>query len=378
MHRPDRPHVLLVHDAYADYVTCLANALAEEVPVTLLHNARIHSMIERSLSPAVKTAVYPYLRIRDPRRMTRLPRADRVAASVGAEIVHLQQSNDPLFNFLQLPRRSDLPRVMTVHDVSPHPGDGTRIPGGHVTLRARRRRIDRFIAHAEPLRDDLACRWQIPERRIDVVPHGELGRLYRGHASRAGRTGTVSGKSGGLRVLFFGRVWPYKGLDRLIEAMNMLAPTRPGLVLTIAGVGESLDRYVAAVRRPLEVELLNRYVRPDEVAEVFEASAVVCLPYLEASQSGVHALACGMGVPVVASAVGGLVTAVVDGRDGLLVPPDDVGALADALARVLDDPKLRARLSAGATARALGDLGWARVADATLGVYARAAWEHRR
>jgi len=368
----DRPHVLLFHDSYMDYVTCLANALAERLPVTVLHSSHMHDWMP-GLSDAVRTAVYPYRRMRDPRRLRHLPVVADVAASVGADLVHFQQSVDPWFNLTQLRGRHRLPDVMTVHDVAPHPGDRTTVPGGHLTLRTQRRAMDRFIVHSAPLRLDLVRRWRIRAEKVDVVPHGELGRLYRRLAGR--RTG-ADATSGRQRrpgnVLFFGRVWPYKGLDRLVQAMNLLAETRPGLVLTIAGEGHGLDAYRRAVRPPLAVRVLDRYVEQDEVSELFAEADVVCLPYLEASQSGVHALACGLGVPVVASAVGGLASAVRDGCDGLLVPPGDVAALAAALARVLDDPALRVRLASGATARAVGDLDWGTIADTTLEVYARA------
>jgi glycosyltransferase involved in cell wall biosynthesis len=366
-----RPAVLLVHDSYRDYVTGLANALAERVPVTLLHSTSAHEWMRPGLSDAVRVVVHPHRRVRDPRRFTSTPAVADVAASVGADVVHLQQSTDPVFNLVQLRRRPRLPQVMTVHDVAPHPGDRTSVPGGQLTLRAQRARIDRYITHAAPLREELARRWRLPTERIDVVAHGELGGLYRRYAEAAGPT-PAEQRSGGPEVLFFGRVWPYKGLDRLIAAMNVLAESRPGLVLTIAGEGQSLDGYLAAVRPPLAVQVLNRYIGQAEVAGLFTAADVVCLPYLEASQSGVHALACGLGVPVVASAVGGLSSAVRDGEDGVLVPPGDVPALIGALDRVLGDPALRARLSAGALARAAGDLSWDAVADATLEVYARA------
>jgi glycosyltransferase involved in cell wall biosynthesis len=365
-----RPHVLLVHDSYMDYVTCLANALAERVPVTVVHSSHMHSLMP-ALSEDVRTVVYPYRRMRDPRRVRHIPVVGDVAASVGADLVHFQQSVDPWFNLTQIRGRRRLPEVMTVHDIAPHPGDRTSVPGGHLTLRIHRRRMERFITHTSPLRDELVRRWRIRAESVDVVPHGELGGLYRRLAGHP----TGSDPSGGgmrrLNVLFFGRVWPYKGLDRLVEAMNVLADTRPGLILTIAGEGQDLDTYLKAVRGPLGVRVLNRYVDHDEVAALFGEADVVCLPYLEASQSGVHALACGLGVPVVASAVGGLASAVRDGRDGLLVPPGDVTALTAALARVLDDPALRAQLSSGATARAAGDLHWGTIADATLEVYAR-------
>lgn len=373
MTRPRRAlHVLVVHDAYDDYVTCLVNSLAERAHVTVLHSAALHARMRAVLSPDAATVVYPHHRVRDPRRLRAIPAIDGVAAAVGADVVHVQQSNDPSFNLVQIASRPWTPHVLTVHDVRPHPGDRTHVPGGHLTLRVQRRRFDRFVAHSSPLRDDLSRVWRVPTERIDVIPHGELGTLYRAQAA-VGPTGGHGWKT--ARVLFFGRVWHYKGLDLLIMAMNRLASTRPGLTLTIAGTGEPLDRYLADVQPQLIVEVHDRHIPAHEVAALFDSAAVVCLPYREASQSGVQALACGLGVPVVATAVGGLATATSDGVDGLLVPPDDVPSLTAALAAVIDDPGLRVGLAAGARARSANELNWGVVADRTLETYTRVVAE---
>jgi glycosyltransferase involved in cell wall biosynthesis len=78
------------------------------------------------------------------------------------------------------------------------------------------------------------------------------------------------------------------------------------------------------------------------------------------------------GRPVVASAVGGLLDLVVDEETGLLVPPGDVGALREALRRLLADHELRARLGANARRRAEETLSWERVTDLTLAAYQEA------
>ena len=78
------------------------------------------------------------------------------------------------------------------------------------------------------------------------------------------------------------------------------------------------------------------------------------------------------GRPVVASAVGGLLDLVVDEETGLLVPPGDVGALREALRRLLADEELRARLGANARRRAEETLSWERVTDRTLAAYEEA------
>jgi glycosyltransferase involved in cell wall biosynthesis len=87
------------------------------------------------------------------------------------------------------------------------------------------------------------------------------------------------------------------------------------------------------------------------------------LPYIEGSQSGVTRIAYPFGVPVVVTDVGSIPESVVAGRSGLIVPPGDTPALTAALASVVCDDALRARLSAGAAEMAAGPMSWKLVAE---------------
>src|SRR5690606_13974896 len=92
-------------------------------------------------------------------------------------------------------------------------------------------------------------------------------------------------------------------------------------------------------------------VGPERVAALMRAARVVVLPSRSENFPLVVLEALAAGAPLVATRVGGIPEAVRDGREALLVPPDDPAALAGALARVLADPALRARLAAAALAR---------------------------
>jgi glycosyltransferase involved in cell wall biosynthesis len=99
------------------------------------------------------------------------------------------------------------------------------------------------------------------------------------------------------------------------------------------------------------------------VPAVFARARVVATPYLAGSQSGVVHLAMTMARAVVASDIGELGEAVVQGETGLLVPPGDVEALAAALEQVLSDPALAESMGAGGRKRVLEEFGWERVAE---------------
>ncbi len=133
-----------------------------------------------------------------------------------------------------------------------------------------------------------------------------------------------------------------KGIDVLLEA---LADARLGaLVLLVAGEGPEREA-LAARARSLGLGPRARFLgRRDDREALLAACDLLCLPSRHEGL-GVAALeAMAAGRPVVATNVGGLGEAVVDGRTGLLVPPDDAPALADALARLCADAALRERL----------------------------------
>ena len=165
-----------------------------------------------------------------------------------------------------------------------------------------------------------------------------------------------------LKLYFFGRMEVYKGVEVLLAAAELLHGDGLDFELSIAGRGPELDRLQDRFRRLPEVRIFNGFVPPtDIIASVQEAECVV-LPYLSATQSGVLAAAFAGWRYVIASDTGGLADIVDHGRNGILVPPGDPHALADAIRALAADPALRARLREGARATANGKLNWDRIA----------------
>ena len=131
----------------------------------------------------------------------------------------------------------------------------------------------------------------------------------------------------------------------------------------------------AELARTLGVDDVTRFVKPMErpgLADWYRAASVVCVPSYSESFGlvALEALACG--TPVVAAAVGGLSTAVVDGQTGLLVRGHSVDDFADALGRIATDPLARENMSQAAVKHAQG-FGWELTARKTLAAYRTAA-----
>jgi 2-deoxystreptamine N-acetyl-D-glucosaminyltransferase/2-deoxystreptamine glucosyltransferase len=112
------------------------------------------------------------------------------------------------------------------------------------------------------------------------------------------------------------------------------------------------------------------FVEHSAVPAVLASLDVLVLPSAYEEMGSVLVEAMASGLPVVASAVGGIPEVVRDGETGLLVPPGDVGALAGVLDRLAADPELRARLAEGARVRARG-YAWPRLAREVAAVYRR-------
>jgi glycosyltransferase involved in cell wall biosynthesis len=154
------------------------------------------------------------------------------------------------------------------------------------------------------------------------------------------------------RALFVGVLEHYKGIEELAAAWIIVAAKLPDVTLHLVGRGtrrEVPERLVADL--PGRTEWTE--VLPAEgVARALDAATVLVLPSRSEGMGRVLVEAFCRGRPAVASRVGGIVDLVRDGENGVLVPPEDPRALADALLRVLSDPALAGRLAAGAKASA--------------------------
>ncbi|MBX9684984.1 MAG: glycosyltransferase family 4 protein [Hyphomicrobium sp.] len=141
-----------------------------------------------------------------------------------------------------------------------------------------------------------------------------------------------------FRVLFLGRILPYKGLALLIDAIEGLRARGVNLALGVFGDG-AIAPYMERLKG-LGAEVENRWLSTEEMSAALNRYHAVALSHTEASQSGIAALAAGHGVPVVANPVGGLVEQIVDGQSGVMAAMPTAAAFGDALAKLAGDRQL--------------------------------------
>jgi len=155
-----------------------------------------------------------------------------------------------------------------------------------------------------------------------------------------------------------------KGLDTLLQAVAVLARKRPEVEMRIAGRGKDMER-VRQMSRELGIEGNVRLLGAVDEAErqrLFAGAAVQLMPSRFEGFGMVAAEAMAAGVPLVAAAAGSLPEVVDAPRGGVLVPPGDAQALADAVDRLLEDAPARESLSASARISAQR-FRWEAVAD---------------
>jgi len=267
------------------------------------------------------------------------------------DVVHVHCPLSPSLPMLAI-RAARQPVVGTFHSVS----------DSHAAFRIFRPilapyfdRLAHVIAVSEAARDDVL---QTFSRPISVVPNGvDLERFRPGVPPVARLAG------GPPNILFVGRFDPRKGLPELLQACERLAARGIEFRLILVGDGRLRARLERRARRTLPGRVVFEGQVPHERLPQYYATAdVFCSPARGSESFGLVLLeAMAMEVPVVASDIPGYRSVVAHGSEGLLVPPRDPGALAEALAALLGDPARRARMGASGVATA-ARFGWDRVA----------------
>ncbi len=358
--------VALLHFCFYEYTVQLANALANYVDLTLIHPKELSIQCENILDPRICVYSFDKPRIRKAGNILSMSKMMGIIRKLQPDVLHVQETNDPWYDFTLLLNKMP-PLVTTIHDVFRHPGDKGAVLGSEYTRRLAFYKSQQLIVHAELLKDALVQKFHVAQSRVSVLPHGELGSMYKELAT------DKSVVREPYTLLFYGRIWPYKGLKYLLKAMPLIAERIPEVKLIIAGRGENIEEYFLNGCDG-RYEILNHFIPEEEVAALFQRSTAVILPYIEASQSGVATVAFAMGTPVVASNVGGLAEMIRHEKDGLLVPHGNAPALADAIIRLLSNQQLQRQLQVAGLQRCQEDLNWLNIAAKTLEVYRKAIY----
>ncbi|NLG84360.1 MAG: glycogen synthase [Firmicutes bacterium] len=274
------------------------------------------------------------------------------------------------------------PLVVTLHSLEPlRPWKEEQLGPGGYRLSTWMEKIgilsaDLVIAVSGAMREDLLQVYPVPAEKVRVVHNGIDPERFRATDEKDAlrRRGIEE-----PYLLFVGRISRQKGIDVLLAAAPLLPPEVT--VVICAGAADT-EELAAAMRTRAgklpNVRWLEETVPHGELVQLYSHAAVFVCPsrYEPFGLINLEAMACGR--PVVASNIGGIPEVVADGITGLLVPPEDPGALAAAVRRILADPGKAAGMGAAGRRRVEEEFTWEKVARKTLEVYAEAVEIHRR
>lgn len=270
--------------------------------------------------------------------------------------------------FLEFCRRRGARLVLTVHDLLPHDTAETY----KQTFYRLYHFVDGMICHSDHIERRLISEFSVPPKKISVIPHGPF--FYdlpdAGHEATLRSFGIDSCKS---IVLWQGIIFPYKGIDLLLNAWQKVEATDKNACLVIAGTGapELLEQIRDQVSKLglKNVHLHFRFISTEELVGLYRAADIVVYPYRAITTSGALATGLALGKTIVASDLPVFRELLTSGKNALLVDPQDSDALGRAISELMQDDDLRRRLAENVQQMNFGDRSWLTIAEKTIQVY---------
>ena len=290
------------------------------------------------------------------------------------DIVHVQylpmlRSRLPLdLWFVEFCRKRGSKIVLTVHDLLPHDtGEAHK-----QAFRDLYRMVDGLICHSDNIKTRLREEFSVPEEKVAVIPHGPF--FYDLPATDSGQTlRSFNLEPGKLLVLWQGIIFPYKGIDLLLNAWQQVEANNDDAFLLIVGTGA--PEFAEQIRDQISrldlkrVQLHLRFISTEELVALYRAADIVVYPYRAITTSGALATGLALGKTIVASNLPVFRELLTDRENALLVDPQNSGELATALTNLSSDSPLRSQLAANVLAMHFGDESWLSIANRTKDFY---------
>jgi glycosyltransferase involved in cell wall biosynthesis len=230
--------------------------------------------------------------------------------------------------------------VLTLHDPFPHSAKNNR--EFEFCRKLAFKWIPKIILLNNAQTEKFCSTYSFPQQRLFFARLGKYDCINYLSEKCSGSAESLAELPESLRgqkyILFFGLIAPYKGVEYLLQAFAKISKKHPDVKLLIAGSGK-LYFDESLYKENSNVVVLNRYVPLALLACLLKNTLFTVCPYKDATQSGVVQTAFSMGTPIVASDVGNFAEAIENGKSGMIVPPSNVDALANAMDDLVDHPE---------------------------------------
>lgn len=354
--------IVLIAFTNIEYTIELSEGLSKIIDVILMIPDKQFQRFQNVINSNLKINSFYLPRMRQIRNLYFVFKIFNHIRRLNPDIIHLQRGH-PWFN-LAIYFLKKYCLVTTIHDVILHSGDKESEIVPAFTHKIAIKYANKVIVHGEKLKNEMIRESKKSPDDI-VILHRGINSIYKRYIEHPLQEENNS-------ILFFGRIWEYKGLRYLIEAEPAITKEIPDVRIVIAGRGEKFQKYEDMMINKEKFIIYNNHISNRMVAELFQKTSVVVLPYTDASQSGVIPLAYAFKKPVIATNVGSLSEVVDHGITGYLVPPGDKKKLQEAIIDLLKDQDKRKKMGENAYKKAKNELSWEKIALKTVNLYEEA------
>lgn len=259
--------------------------------------------------------------------------------------------------------------VYTVHDLLPH-DTGNRFLDLYTKVYAQ---ADTLICHTASAREELIKTFGVDASKICTIPHGPLFSGMSAEPTEAIRK-SYHLSHNNLVVLWQGLIFPYKGIDFLLDSWPSVVEAIPNARLIIAGTGDpdllkSLEEKIENMGLQTTVRTRFEYISAEELSQLYTLADCVAFPYKAISTSGALMTAMSFGKAIVATDLPYFQEVLQDGALGSLVPYGNTSQLSTEIASLLLSPSKRQELQKALLKVVDGRKQWEEIAEKTLDCY---------
>ena len=257
--------------------------------------------------------------------------------------------------------------VLTVHDLLPHDSANQH----HAIFQSLYHFVDSIICHSASIEARLISEFHVDPTRITIIPHGPF--FYDLPVEQPRRILERFGvPSDAALVLWQGLVFPYKGVDLLLDAWQRVEQADARAYLVVAGTGD--PALLAALRKQASdlhldrVCLHQKFISTEELVALYHSADIVVYPYRAITTSGALATGLAFGKTILATDLPVFQELLVDGVSASLVTPE-ITSFSKALIHLLSDPELRKSFSDKINELEFGESSWKQIALDTISTY---------
>ena len=253
--------------------------------------------------------------------------------------------------------------VWTIHNILPHESTKKDVKKSRWLYGNVDYKFIHYKSNLERLKNTL----HVELKDIEVIFHPVFVGSYPNEISNREAKRELKIPENKKVLLCFGMIRKYKGMELFADALEKLGDEYIGIIAG-KGVSEEVLKYLKEKEKRLDnLLVVDEYIQDDKIQVYFNACDVVVLPYTNITTSGVVLLAYAFGKPVITTNLGGMPEVVIENKTGLLIPPNNVEALTEAIKKLFNMDY--EKMGEEAYKMAKEKFTWEKLAEQTIKVY---------